>query len=118
MIPTRVHGIIDYVVGALLIAAPFIFGFANGGPAQWVPILLGASIIVYSLLTRYELSMAKLIPMPVHLGLDAIGGLLLIASPWLFGFADLIWWPHVLVGIAEVGVAALTKRRPDTVDAA
>lgn len=48
--------------------------------------LLGISIIVYSLLTRYELSVAKLIPMPVHLGIDAPGGILLIASPWLFGF--------------------------------
>jgi hypothetical protein len=84
MIPTRIHGIIDYVTAILLIAAPYIFGFADGGAAQWVPMLLGVSIIVYSLLTRYELSVAKVIPLPVHLGIDALGGIFLIASPWLF----------------------------------
>jgi hypothetical protein len=117
MISTKAHGIIDYVVAVLLIAAPYIFGFANGGAAQWVPMLLGASIIVYSLLTRYELSLAKLIPMPVHLGIDAIGGVLLLASPWLFGFAELIWWPHVVVGVAELAVVAMSRRHPDRTDA-
>ena len=111
MISVRTHAIIDYVVGALLILAPFIFGFADGGAAMWTPILLGASIIVYSLLTRYPLGAAQVIPFKVHLGLDAAGGLLLLVSPWLFGFADLVWWPHVLVGLAELGVVAMTDRR-------
>lgn len=108
MIDSRTHAIIDYVVGVLLILAPFIFGFATGGPAQMVPMILGAGIIVYSLLTRYEISIAKLIPYQVHLVIDILGGLLLLVSPWLFGFANEIWWPHVLVGIAELGVVALS----------
>jgi hypothetical protein len=33
-IPTRIHAIVDYVTGILLIAAPFIFRFADGGAAQ------------------------------------------------------------------------------------
>lgn len=111
MISVRAHAIIDYVVGVLLILAPFILGFADGGAAMWVPILLGASTIVYSLLTRYQLAAAQLIPFKVHLGLDAASGLLLLVSPWLFGFADLIWWPHVLVGLAELGVVAMTDRK-------
>lgn len=111
MIPTRVHGIIDYIVGLLLIAAPFLFGFADGTAAQWVPIILGLSALVYSLLTKYELSAAKIIPMPVHLGLDVASGLLLAASPWLFGFSERIWLPHVVVGVAEIIIPLLTQRR-------
>jgi hypothetical protein len=111
MIPVRTHAIIDYVVGVLLVLAPFLLGFANGGAAMWVPILLGLSIIVYSLLTRYDLAVARVIPFGTHLALDAAGGLLLLVSPWLFGFAEVIWWPHVLVGIAELGVVALTDRK-------
>ena len=110
MISTRTHGIIDYVVGILLILAPFILGFATGGAAMWVPILVGASILVYSLLTRYEMAAARVIPFKTHLVLDAAGGLLLLVSPWLFGFADLIWWPHVVVGLAELGVVAMTNK--------
>jgi hypothetical protein len=70
MIPTHVHGTINYIVCTLLILAPFILGFADGTPAQWVPIILGASAMFYSLLTDYELGVARVIPMPVHLGLD------------------------------------------------
>ncbi|WP_375257420.1 hypothetical protein [Citreimonas sp.] len=110
MIDTRTHGIIDYVTGALLIVAPYLFGFANGGIAQWLPQLLGVTTIVMSLLTRYEFSVAKIIPLKVHLGVDMASGALLAVSPWLFGFADLIWWPHLLVGVLEIVVPLMTNR--------
>lgn len=110
MIDTRTHGIIDYATGALLIIAPYLFGFATGGIEQWLPQILGAMIILMSLLTNYELSAAKVIPLKVHLGVDVAGGLLLAVSPWLFGFASVIWWPHLLVGLMEVIVPLITKR--------
>lgn len=81
MISVRTHAVIDYIVGILLIAAPYLLDFATGGPAQWVPQALGAGILLYSLLTRYDLSLAKVIPFGAHLALDALGGLFLIASP-------------------------------------
>jgi hypothetical protein len=51
LIPTRIHGVIDYVTGLFLFAAPWLFNFADGSPAQWVPMILGAAVIVYSLMT-------------------------------------------------------------------
>jgi hypothetical protein len=30
IISTRTHGVIDHLTGLLLIAAPWLFGFANG----------------------------------------------------------------------------------------
>jgi hypothetical protein len=113
MITTRVHGVIDYLTGLILIVAPFILDFADGSAAQWVPILLGATTIAMSLITHYELSIAKVIPLNVHLAIDVATGSLLAASPWLFGFADRIWWPHVLVGVMEILVPLITRRRPD-----
>ena len=110
MIDTRTHGIIDYVTGLLLLVAPYLFGFATGGIEQWLPQVLGAMIIVMSLLTNYELSAAKVIPLKVHLGVDVAGGILLAVSPWLFGFADVIWWPHLLVGLMEIVVPLMTRR--------
>src|SRR5690606_23868481 len=82
-IPTRVHAMADYAIGLLLIAAPWLLGFANGGAAMWVPIILGCGVILYSLMTAYELGAVPLISMPAHLGLDVAGGLLLAASPWI-----------------------------------
>jgi hypothetical protein len=113
-IPTRVHGILDYLVGALLIAAPWIFGFVdNGGAKMWVPIILGASAIVYSLLTDYEWGAIHAIPMSAHLVLDFLSGVVLAASPWLFGFSDEVKWPHVLVGLFEIGASLMTRTHPE-----
>ena len=109
---TRMHGMADYLVGIILILAPYILGFADGSAAQWVPQILGAGTIVYSLLTDYELGAMRVIPMPVHLGIDFASGLLLLASPWLFGFADRIAWPHVLFGLIEIGASLTTQTRP------
>lgn len=117
LIPTRLHGVLDYLVGLLLIGAPWLFGFATGGAAQWVAVVLGLATIVYSLLTDYELGVTPMISMPAHLVLDFAGGVLLLISPWLFGFADQIIWPHVTVGLLEIVVAACTYRTPGRVHA-
>lgn len=112
LIPTRLHGMLDYLVGLALIAAPWVLGFDDDRNAMLVPVVVGISVIIYSLLTDYELGIAHLIPMPVHLLFDLLGGLLLVASPWLFGFSDDIWWPHVAVGLLEIVVVLLSQRHP------
>ncbi len=53
-ISTRTHGVLDYVVGALLIVVPYILGFADGTAAQWVPQVLGLVAIGGALMTDYE----------------------------------------------------------------
>jgi len=111
-IPTRIHGMLDYGMGLLLITSPWLFGFDDGGPRMWLPIVLGAGAIIYSLITDYELGVARIIPMPVHLMLDLGSGLLLAASPWLFGFADDVWLPHLVLGILEIGASLMTQTAP------
>ena len=113
-IPTRVHGMLDYLVGVLLIAAPWLFDFDRGGAETWVPVLLGASAIVYSLFTDYELGAVRRLSMPTHLMLDLGSGILLALSPWLFGFSDYVWEPHLIVGLIEIGTSLMTRRVPDT----
>lgn len=111
-LPTRVHGMLDYLLGALLIGAPWLFGFAAGGAATWVPVVLGAGVLLYSGFTDYELGVVKKLQMPAHLLLDALGGLLLAVSPWMFGFDELVWAPHVALGLVEVATAAITNTVP------
>jgi hypothetical protein len=113
-IETKTHGYLDYIMGALLITAPWIFDFAAGGAETWVPVILGAGVILYSLLTDYELGASHRISMRTHLTLDLIGGALLAVSPWLFGFADYVWEPHLIFGILEMCAALFTKRVPST----
>ena len=114
VIPTRVHGILDYATAIVLIAAPWLFQFDDHRTAMLVPVVLGLGIILYSLLTDYEFGIAHLISMPTHLMLDVLGALVLIASPWIFGFSDDIWWPHIAIGLFELVVVVLSQsHRPD-----
>jgi len=112
MISTRAHGILDYLIGIALIAAPWLFGFAFGGAETWTAVLVGAAIILYSLMTDYELGAAKIIPMKAHLALDIVAGLFLAVSPWLLGYATIVWGPHVVVGIVMIGTGLITEKVP------
>ena len=110
-IPTKFHAPLDYIVGAALIAAPWIFQFSEHTAATVVPIVLGIGLIPYSLLTDYELGVWKVAPMAVHNLIDVVAGVVLAVSPWLFGFADEsanVWVPHVVVGLAAVFLGLTT----------
>lgn len=113
-IPTRLHAPLDYIVGAALIAAPWIFQFSEHTAATVIPIVLGIGLIAYSLFTDYELGIWRVFPMRVHNLYDIAAGALLAASPWIFGFADgtaNVWVPHLVVGIAAVGLGLTTKQK-------
>jgi NADH dehydrogenase len=71
--------------------------------------LIGAAVVGYSLLTDYELGAVPSIAVTSHLALDGFLGLLLAASPWLFGFADRVYWPHVLLGLFSVIMSLITE---------
>jgi hypothetical protein len=108
VIPTKDHGVLDYVVSVLLIASPWLFNFANGEAEMLVPVLLGASSIIYSLFTDYELSISKSISMRAHLTLDFISGLFLTVSPWLLGLKKEVYVPFMIFGLLEMGVVLLS----------
>jgi hypothetical protein len=113
-IPTKFHAPLDYIVGAALIAAPWIFQFSDVPAAMVMSIVLGIGLIAYSLITDYELGVWKVAPMAVHNLFDVVAGLFLAASPWIFGFADEsanVWAPHVLVGLAAVFLGLTTVQR-------
>ena len=112
ILSTRMHGMLDIGMVLLLIAAPFALGFANMGAAQFTMQGIAVLILGASLMTRYEFGLAGIIPMPMHLMLDIGAGLLLAASPWLLGFYSTVYWPHLLLGLAEVGAAVMTKTQP------
>lgn len=111
MISTKIHGYLDYILGATLIVLPLILEIPSGA-ASTVLVVLGVWVIVYSLITDYELGLLKILSMKTHLVIDLVGGALLIAAPWLFGFADETFWPFVILGVLEIGASLMTKKEP------
>jgi hypothetical protein len=89
VISTKVHGMLDYPLGIVLILFPNIFSLTDdSGAAIWVPRIIGILILATSLMTKYEFGVVKVISMVNHLRLDYVMSLLLAVSPWLFGFHD------------------------------
>lgn len=107
------HAMLDYPLGVVLILAPWIFGFSDvGGAAVVLPIAVGALAIGQSLITDWELSIADILPLRMHLMLDVLAGALLAVSPFLFGFSDEgtnAWLPHVVAGVGLLGAGLMTQ---------
>jgi len=117
-LPTKIHGVLDYVVGIALILAPNLFQFSSvGGPAVWVPRILGVGLIVYSVFTNYEWGAIRVLPMTYHLAVDFVAAMFLAISPFVFGFTNHglnAWLPHVVVGVAVIAVVLVSKTQPGT----
>jgi hypothetical protein len=111
-LPARIHGVIDYLWGLGLLASPWAFGFADGGAPQWVAVVFGVGAIAYSAVTDYELGLVRLVPIRLHLGLDEFAGALLAASPWILGFADRVYGPHLAFGVFAVVASLITRTEP------
>jgi hypothetical protein len=113
-ISLTLHAMLEPFVAALLIAAPFLFGFSDRGAPTAVAIVAGIGVLMIGMSTQWRLSLIKAIPISAHLTLDLIVGGLLIASPFLFGFSDAAA-PTVfflVMGVAEILWTLATRWYP------
>ena len=111
-ISTRVHGILDYATVGTLLTVPRLL---KASPkAANVMAAAATGLLGYSLATRYEYSVWKKIPMPVHLALDGVSGAAMLAAPFTFlrGEATSAVAGMLGIGLMEVGAALLTKPEP------
>jgi len=79
----------EYAIAALLIAAPFLFGFSDIGSATAVSIVAGVVVLVSGATTEgFPSALVKVVPVTVHVALDYVLAVVFIAAPFLFGFSD------------------------------
>ena len=111
-ISTKVHGVLDYLSVGTLAALPRLMG--------WDPavrrLLTGAALgtLAYSLITRYELGVLRVLPMKAHLALDGASGLALAASPLLLKDEERSTAGALVgIGLFELGASLLTRTRPN-----
>ena len=115
-VPVSVHGIIEYLAGILFIAAPLLFEFES---AVALSIVIGIVVLVVAATTNGPTSLVDALSLTVHVVLDYVLAIVLIAAPFLFGFSDestptvffmVLGVVHLLVTIATRFVPA---PRPD-----
>ena len=85
-IPFFAHGILEYLVGAFLIAAPLLLDYESGA-ATALSIGLGVVFLIVAASTAGPTSLINELPMSAHVMLDYVLAVFLIASPYLFDFS-------------------------------
>ncbi|MGQ9371349.1 hypothetical protein [Azospirillum sp. ST 5-10] len=111
VIPTRVHGLIDYAAGAALAAAPRAMGW-HGATGRLMTAAAAGSA-AYALATDYEWGVAPLLSMDAHLAIDAVQGAGFLGAALLLRREPV---PARLAmagyGLFALAVVALSERRP------
>lgn len=113
----KLHGLGDYAAAAVLIIAPFVIGLQEQSMiAHWASIVGGVGLIIYSLLTDYTFSVAKVIPFKVHLLFDSLAGLVLIALAFVLELEGIAQIYMIVMGAGVLLVVAVTQPNTDTID--
>src|SRR5215216_528742 len=113
-IPPFVHGVLDYILAALLIAAPFLIGF-DADAATALSIAAGVAVLMLGAFTAWTTGIVKSIPPVAHAMLDYAIAALLIALPFLAGFSDDGGASafFVVVGVAGLVLTIATRFTPE-----
>ena len=107
VLPAWFHAIADYAVGVLLIVVAIAAG--NGAEEVGLGVVVGATVLLVSMLTKYPLGMAKVLPFTVHSAGDYLAAALLIAGPAILGITGGIAAFYVVMGVAVLAVSLVTN---------
>ncbi len=112
-IPRSAHGVLDYVYAAALAASPFLFGFTHVREASLAAWAFAAVVLIVTLLTRFEAGVWRVVPYRMHLLGDVLGNVLMLAAPWMLGFADESAARNTFLGFGLLGLVAVALSRTD-----
>jgi hypothetical protein len=93
-----------------LIIVPIIAG--GSGKAVATGVVVGAVVLIVSMLTRYPLGVMKVLPFTVHSAGDYLAAALLIVSPFALSYNDTdtgLAAFYVVAGIAVLAVSLITN---------
>jgi hypothetical protein len=84
-VPVLVHGILEYAVGALFIAAPFLFGF-DSSAATAAALVVGLLLLAFTATSALPTGLVRSVSLGVHVTVDLVLSVLLVALPFILGF--------------------------------
>ena len=110
LLPAWLHAVADYAVGAVLILAALVAGGTAGAAATGI--VVGATVLTVSMLTRYPLGVVKVLPFQVHSAGDYLAAALLLAAPFTLHFRHSdsgLTVLYLVAGIAVLAVSLITN---------
>jgi hypothetical protein len=108
IISPTVHGILDYMMAAMLPFTPRLLGF--GKTATHCVDAVAGTIAANEMMTRNEVGLVKAMPMKTHLLMDALtGGCLIAGAVFMDEESDLERWVIGGIGLHLITQAALTQ---------
>jgi hypothetical protein len=87
-VPVVVHGVFEYVVGALFIASPFLFGFNDSAAPTAAALVVGLLLLAFTATSALPTGLVRSVSLGVHVTVDLVLAVLLVALPFLLGFTD------------------------------
>ncbi|MDQ3449799.1 MAG: hypothetical protein M3455_02625 [Actinomycetota bacterium] len=87
-IPRLVHGLLEYVVGVFLIAAPFLLGYDEFTVPLGASNITGVILLILAAITEGPTGLVHQLQVSAHFTIDMLLALFLIAAPFILGFAD------------------------------
>jgi hypothetical protein len=110
LLPAWLHAVADYAVGLALVVVALASGASAG--AVGTGVVVGVTVLIVSMLTRYPLGIAKVLPFTIHSAGDYLAAGLLLVAPWALNFADGdpgISAFYVFAGVAVLAVSLITN---------
>ncbi|HUI47564.1 MAG TPA: hypothetical protein VL119_02635 [Acidimicrobiia bacterium] len=110
LLPAWLHAVADYAVGSVLIIIALAVG--GSGKAVATGIVVGATVLVVSMLTKYPFGIAKVLPFTVHSAGDYLAVALLLVAPFALDFHGTdggLTAVYLLAGIAVLAVSLITN---------
>jgi hypothetical protein len=113
-LPVLLHGALEYAVGALFIAAPFLFGFNSSAAPTAAAVVVGLLLLAFTAASALPTGLVQSISLGVHVTVDFVLAALLVALPFVLGFTDqgAPTALFIVVGVAHLLVTIATRFVP------
>jgi hypothetical protein len=85
-VPVVVHGFVEYGVGALFIASPFLLGFSSAGAPTAAALVVGLLLLAFTATSALPTGLVHSVSIGVHVTVDLVLAVLLVGLPFLLGF--------------------------------
>jgi hypothetical protein len=113
-LPALVHGALEYVVGVLFIAAPFLFGFNSSAAPTAAAVVVGLLLLAFTATSALPTGLVRSVSLGVHVTVDFVLAVLLVALPFILGFTDdaAPTALFIVVGVLHLLVTIATRFSP------